>query len=64
MTESTESAKPTESAAPAADEPQPVADLSSAPLPTKRTLRHRRSLPAQLVRFVVFNARIVRLIRH
>ena len=49
---------------PAANEPQPVADLSSAPLPTKRTLRHRRSLPAQLVRFAVFNLRIVRMVRH
>ncbi|CAI9403498.1 hypothetical protein [Nocardioides sp. T2.26MG-1] len=47
-----------------ADEPQPVADLSRAPLPTARTLRRRRSLPAQLVRFVAFNLRIVRMIRH
>lgn len=46
------------------DSVQPVADLSGAPLPTARTLRRRRSLPAQLVRFVVFNARIVRMIRH
>ncbi|HYF71767.1 MAG TPA: hypothetical protein VD864_03045 [Nocardioides sp.] len=43
---------------------QPVADLSGAPLPTARTLRRRRSLPTQLVRFVVFNLRIVRMIKH
>lgn len=53
----------TEPTVPAA-EPQPVADLSGAPLPTARTLRRRRSLPVQLVRFVVFNARIVRMIKH
>lgn len=50
--------------APSVGEPQPVADLSRAPLPTARTLRRRRSLPTQLVRFVVFNLRIVRMIKH
>ena len=46
------------------DSLQPIADLSGAPLPTARTLRRRRSLPTQLVRFVVFNLRIVRMIKH
>lgn len=66
MTESAPSTQSTPSgpSGPAAEEPQPVADLSSAPLPTRRTLRHRRSIPAQLVRFAVFNARIVKIIRH
>ncbi len=42
--------------------PQPVADLSRAPLPTASTLRKRRSLPLQAVRFVAFNARILRMV--
>ncbi len=41
---------------------QPVADLSWAPLPTDGTLRRRRSLPFQLTRFAVFNARILRMV--
>lgn len=41
---------------------QPVADLSTAPLPTARTLRARRSLPKQLFRFVSFNLRIIRIV--
>ncbi|MDP3893810.1 hypothetical protein [Nocardioides sp.] len=40
-----------------------VADLSGAPLPTARTLRKRRSLPVQFVRFVLYNARIMRMVR-
>ncbi len=39
-----------------------VADLSRAPLPTADTLRKRRSVPLQLTRFVVFNARIMRMV--
>ena len=42
--------------------PDPVADLSRAPLPTDSTLRRRRSLPLQAVRFAVFNARILRMV--
>ncbi|MBT9274895.1 hypothetical protein KMZ32_12515 [Phycicoccus sp. MAQZ13P-2] len=42
--------------------PDPVADLSTAPLPTASTLRKRRSLPLQIVRFAVFNVRIMRMI--
>lgn len=38
------------------------ADLSKAPLPTTATLRKRRSLPVQAVRFVVFNARMMRMV--
>ncbi len=41
---------------------QPVADLSKAPLPTEGTLRRRRSLPLQAVRFVSFSARIMRMV--
>ena len=41
---------------------QPVADLSRAPLPTRQTLRRRRSLPYQATRFVAFNARIMRMV--
>jgi hypothetical protein len=39
-----------------------VADLSSAPLPTERTLRRRQSIPLQLTRFAVFNARMLRMV--
>ncbi|WP_164519549.1 hypothetical protein [Nocardioides ferulae] len=47
---------------PAPDNPQPVADLTGAPLPTEGTLRRRRSVPFQLTRFAVFNARIMRMV--
>lgn len=39
-----------------------VADLSRAPLPTEATLRRRQSIPLQLARFAVFNARIMRMV--
>ncbi|HMM95953.1 hypothetical protein [Phycicoccus sp.] len=42
--------------------PDPVADLSKAPLPTESTLRKRRSLPLQAVRFAAFNLRIMRMV--
>lgn len=32
--------------------------ISAAPLPTARTLRHRRNVPLQLIRFAVLNARM------
>lgn len=41
---------------------QPVVDLTTAPLPTAGTLRRRRNVPYQLTRFVVFNARIMRMV--
>lgn len=41
---------------------QPRADLTLAPLPTTATLRRRRNLPLQLIRFAVFNARIMRMV--
>lgn len=44
------------------DRELPVLDLSSAPLPTARTLRRRQSLPAQFVRFVSFSTRIMRMV--
>lgn len=40
----------------------PIADLSRAPLPTAATLRKRQSVSVQLTRFVVFNARIMRMV--
>lgn len=39
-----------------------VADLSGAPLPTSATLRKRRSIPLQLSRFALFNARLMRMV--
>ncbi len=39
----------------------PVADLSRAPLPTDATLRARRSIPTQFVRFALTNLRMARL---
>ncbi|MBK6885283.1 MAG: hypothetical protein IPH03_01680 [Tetrasphaera sp.] len=39
-----------------------IADLSKAPLPTAKTLRQRQSIPIQLTRFAVFNARIMRMV--
>ncbi|HRV69359.1 MAG TPA: hypothetical protein P5108_07900 [Marmoricola sp.] len=39
-----------------------LVDLSKAPLPTERTLKRRRSLPLQFTRFVVFNARMLRMV--
>ncbi len=41
----------------------PVLDLSTAPLPTPGTVHRRRSIPVQLGRFAVFNARILRMVR-
>ena len=41
---------------------QPVADLSRAPLPSASTLRWRRSVVAQSVRFLAFNGRIMRMV--
>ena len=40
----------------------PVADLSKAPLPTDRTLKHRRNLAVQSWKFATFNARIMRMV--
>lgn len=40
----------------------PVADLSKAPLPTKKTLQLRRNLPLQFLRFVSFDLRIMRMV--
>lgn len=42
--------------------PDPVADLSKAPMPTADMLRKRQSVPLQLTRFAVFNARIMRMV--
>lgn len=43
-------------------QPEPVADLSKAPLPTEKTLRMRRNLPLQFLRFVSFDLRIMRMV--
>jgi hypothetical protein len=40
----------------------PTLDLSTAPLPTSRTLRRRQSLPVQAFRFVAFYVRLVRMV--
>nr|WP_300148522.1 hypothetical protein [Propionicimonas sp.] len=40
----------------------PVADLSTSPLPTKKTLAMRRNLPFQVTRFLSFNSRIMRMV--
>lgn len=40
----------------------PVADLSKAPLPTARTLKRRRNLGLQTLRFLAFNRRILRMV--
>jgi hypothetical protein len=37
--------------------------IASAPLPTARTIRRRRSLPRQLLRFVLINVRMMRMVR-
>jgi hypothetical protein len=36
--------------------------IAEAPLPTRRTLRARSSLPYQVMRFVAFNARMLRMV--
>ena len=40
----------------------PVVDLSRAPLPTARTLKARRNVPLQFLRFVGFDLRIMRMV--
>ena len=44
------------------DHEQPVADLSGMPQPTKMTIRIRNNLPFQFGRFVVLNARMIRMV--
>lgn len=41
---------------------QPVLDVSRAPLPTPKTLRRRQNVPLQFLRFVAFDARIMRMV--
>jgi hypothetical protein len=36
--------------------------IAQAPLPTKRTLRARRSIPRQALRFVAFNLRMLKMV--
>ena len=36
--------------------------IANAPLPTPRTLRSRKSIPRQIVRFCSFNARMLRMV--
>lgn len=40
----------------------PIADLSGAPLPTKKTLRARQNVFIQFGRFVAFDLRIMRMV--
>jgi hypothetical protein len=37
--------------------------IAEAPLPTRRTLRARSSLPFQVLRFVAFNIRMLRMVK-
>lgn len=39
-----------------------AADLSGAPLPTEATLKRRRSVPYQAMRFASFNMRMLRMV--
>lgn len=41
---------------------QPFEQFDAAPLPTARTLRMRRSVPVQLLRFAAINLRMLRVI--
>jgi len=41
---------------------QPTLDLSKAPLPNAKTLRQRMSIPLQFLRFLAFNALIMRMV--
>ena len=41
---------------------QPLLDLTRSPNPTGKMLRHRRSLPVQLVKFSVFNLNILQMV--
>jgi len=43
-------------------EVQPIADLSGMPQPTKLTVRIRNNLPFQFGRFIVLNARMIRMV--
>lgn len=40
----------------------PIVDLSSAPLPTKQTLKARQNLLTQFGKFVAFDLRIMRMV--
>ncbi len=40
----------------------PVADLSMAPLPTKKTLRGRKNIFLQFIKFMGFNLMIMRMV--
>jgi hypothetical protein len=48
--------------APRGDDGPPFADLSKAPLPTEKTLRMRKNPAVQLVRYAVFNARMMKIL--
>ncbi|MDA8102665.1 MAG: hypothetical protein M0Z34_06855 [Nitrospiraceae bacterium] len=38
-------------------------DIAEAPLPTAGTLRARKSLPRQVLRFIAFNLRMLKMVR-
>jgi hypothetical protein len=40
-----------------------ASSIAAAPLPTRKTLRARSSLPYQVMRFVAFNIRMLRMVR-
>lgn len=37
--------------------------IARAPLPTERTLKQRKSLPIQAMRFIVINMKMIKMIR-
>ncbi len=37
-------------------------DIAEAPMPTRRTLNQRRNLPYQIIRFIVFNLRMLKMV--
>ncbi len=36
--------------------------IATAPLPTKKTLRSRKNIPFQILRFAAFNIRMLRMV--
>ena len=40
----------------------PIADLSGSPLPTEKTLKMRKNLPFQFMKFLAFDLRIMRMV--
>jgi len=43
-------------------DPAAAADIAAAPLPTPATLRHRRNVVYQFIRFIAINLKMIRVI--